>query len=124
MATAQARSRGQGGEVKTKILEWFAMGRIGASSKAMACKLAGFEGDNSHPVDPDDFNRCLLFLKTVPEAREHMDKISSLSESWRVLVKHWDEIESLFLREVGLNWSKGRSAPITYELMNKLLKRV
>jgi hypothetical protein len=110
--------------MKDKILKWFATGRVGCSSKAMACCFADIPvHDKSHPYDPDDLNRCLLLLKAVPEAREHMDKLKSLSETWSKLVDKWDEVEALFLDEVGLNWSKGSRAEKTYKLMRYIQGR-
>ncbi len=109
-------------DMRNKILNWFANGRVGASSKAMACCLIGAETDRSYPYDPDDFNRCLLFLKDVPEAREHMDSLRSMSVVWDVLIDKWEEIERSFLDEVGLNWHKSNRAPKTYELMDNILK--
>ena len=54
-------------KMKEKILNWFATGEVSASSKAMASCIAGVNGGNSHPYDPSDLNRCLLFLEAVPE---------------------------------------------------------
>ena len=107
--------------MKDKILNWFATGRVGASSKAMACCLIDAENDRSHPYDPDDFNRCLLFLHAVPEAREHLDKLRSMSKRWNDLVDNWDKIEKSFIDEVGFNWSKAQRAAKTYELMQSIL---
>lgn len=107
-------------KMKEKILSWFATGEVGASSKAMASCIAGVNGGNSHPSDPSDLNRCLLFLEAVPEARDHMDKLRSLSPTWAALVDRWEEVEASFLTEAGRDWSKARSAPKTYELMKAI----
>lgn len=111
--------------MKDKILEWLVNGHVGVSSKAMACAAAGIplERDpfGNHPYDPDDFNRCLLLIERVPEIKDHMDKIAGISEAWARLVENWDEIEKTFIEEVGLNWSKGRCASKTYELMKNVL---
>jgi len=106
--------------MKDKILEWFATGRVGASSKAMACAAADLPNDKSHPHDPDDLNRCLLLLEAVPEIRNCMSKIAGISDTWAKLVARWDEAEQSFLDEVGLNWTKARSAPKTYQLMKDI----
>lgn len=103
--------------MKDKILEWFGTGRVGASSRAMALCIAGAKGGKDHPYDPDDLNRCLLFLEAVPEAREHLGKLRKLSPTWAKLVDRWDEVEASFLDEVGRDWCKARSAPKTYDLM-------
>lgn len=103
-----------------KILEWFATGRVGASSKAMALAAVDVPNDKSHPYDPDDLNRCLLLLEAVPEIRNKMDKVAAMSDTWGKLVARWDEVEQCFLDEVGLNWSKARRATKTYELMKEI----
>lgn len=103
--------------MKDKILNWFGTGSVGASSRAMALCIAGVKGGNSHPSDPDDLNRCLLFLDAVPEARGHMDKLRKLSPIWGKLLDRWAEVEASFLDEVGRDWCKARSAPKTYALM-------
>ena len=109
-------------ETKDKVLAWFGAGRVGASSRAMALAVCGINGDADHPWDPDDLNRCLLFLEAVPEARSHMEKVASLSPTWGRLVARWDEIEAAFLSEVGRDWCKARSAPKTYALMKKIIE--
>jgi len=106
--------------MKDKILNWFGTGEVGSSSKAMALCFAGADGDDSHPHDPDDLNRCLMFLEAVPEARDQMDKLRELSPTWAKLVDSWAELEASFLNEVGLDWCKARSAPKTYALMKRI----
>lgn len=107
--------------MEKKILNWFATGRVGLSSKAMACCVLGIKNDNSHPYDPDDFNRCLLFLKAVPEVRGCFDEIAKMSNEWKALIENWEAIETMFLCEVDFDWLKNRHAPNTYDFMNKVL---
>lgn len=109
--------------MKDKIIAWLGNGDIGQSSRAMACCVAGIKGQKWHPYDPDDLNRCLLFLEAVPEARQHMGKLKELSPTWSDLVDRWDELESTFLDEVGLDWSKATVARKTYELMLSIRNR-
>ncbi|MCK5607578.1 hypothetical protein KAR91_37185 [Candidatus Pacearchaeota archaeon] len=112
------------GALRNNILKWFINGRVGTSSQAMAARIAGIEGrGKSHPCDPSDLNRCLLFLDAVPEARLHMDKLRTLSPTWDRLVERWKELESTFLEEVGLNWSHGDKASKTYALMEEIQDR-
>ena len=109
--------------MRDKILTWFANGRTGASSEAMAGCIAGIEGGRkSFPLDPADFNRCLLFLAAVPEARDHLDEVATISPVWGRLVARWDEIEKTFLDEAGLDWCKSFSAPETYRLMQEIIR--
>ena len=109
-------------ELKDKVLAWFGTGCVGESSKAMALAVCDAPGRKNHPHDPDDLNRCLLFLEAVPEARHYMGKIAALSPTWGRLVRRWDDIESSFLNEVGRNWCKALSAPDTYRLMRKIIE--
>jgi len=112
-------------ELKVKVLDWMAYGQVGISSKAMALASLNMEQErtwgDTHPHDPDDLNRCLLFLHHVPEARENLGKISEISNVWNALIKKWEDIEKCFLDEVGFNWSKGKSAPKTYNLMKSII---
>jgi len=108
-------------DIKSKVLNWLATGRVGSSSKAMAMAACGLRNDGSYPSDPDDLNRCLLLLEAVPEVREHFDKIAAVGVVWGRLVARWDEIEQSFLDEVGLNWSKAQSGGKTYYLMKEVI---
>lgn len=107
--------------MKDKILNWFATGQVGASSKAMALASVGMPNDGSYPWDPDDLNRCLLLLEDVPEIHKHMDKIAAINKTWGRLIARWQEIEQCFLDEAGFNWSKAKSAPKTYRLMQEII---
>lgn len=110
--------------MKNKILNWFATGEIGISSKAMASAIADIPLEDkwsNHPHDPDDLSRCLKFLAAVPEARQHLHKVAKLSKKWEKLIARWDEVEKSFIDEVGFDWCKGGSAKKTYDLMQKIL---
>lgn len=100
---------------------WLACGRRGTSSNTMFQTLTGVDAlqDNypSHPHDPDDLDRCLQLLADVPELRERLSQMSSVSPEWAALIANWRQIEESHLTEVGLGWTKARSAPKTYALM-------
>lgn len=108
--------------LKEKILDWMVTGETGISSKTIACHLAGLPRPqfSCHPLDPADFNRCLLLLKAVPELRPLLPRMSELSEVWASLVERWDEVEHSFVNEVGWNWSNGHRAQRTYDLMKRI----
>ena len=106
--------------MKDKILRWFGTGKVGASSRAMALAAVEMPNDGSHPLDPADFNRCLLLLEAVPEIRQRMDRVAAISKTWAKLVDHWAEVEKCFLDEVGLDWSNGQRATRTYNLMKDI----
>jgi hypothetical protein len=104
------------------LAEWLANGEKGASSLTMAMYL-GFgvmKDDACHPLDPADFDRCLRLLAAVPALREGLTRMADVSPEWAALVARWDEVERSHLGEVGLGWSKARSAPRTYELMKAI----
>lgn len=108
--------------LENKILNWFATGSTGESSKAMAFAAAGIQATNkSHPSDPSDFNRCLMLIKVAPEIKLQMNKVALLSDSWEKLVLHWPDLEQCFIEEAGLNWTKNSKAPKTYKMMKAII---
>lgn len=105
-------------ETMRKVLLWMANGRTGVSSKTIASYICtGEKVAGSTPLDPSDFNRCLMLIKAVPELKDHLHKMKTLDVKWVALVDNWDSLEECFINEVGENWSKGDSAPITYAAM-------
>lgn len=113
--------------LQDKTIQWLATGRVGLSSKQLAMWIAFGQRTDSgfgidHPHDPDDLDRCLKFLEVVPEARAELHRMSELSPVWKALVQHWDAIEQSHLDEVGLGWTKARSAPKTYKLMRSVIE--
>lgn len=113
--------------IQQDLGRWFASGERGVSSETMALWLGFREKNNkrwswgNHPHDPDDFDRCLKLLRDVPGLREILPRMAEVSPVWAALVKRWDEIERCHLDEVGLGWTKARSAPKTYDLMRSVI---
>lgn len=113
--------------LQTKTIKWLATGSTGSSSEAMAFWLAFGQKtcDNyAHPHDPDDLDRCLRLLDTVPELRQRLHHMSEVSPYWGALLNNWGAIERSHLEEVGLGWCKAHSAPKTYALMREVLDAV
>ncbi|MDA8647049.1 hypothetical protein N9M08_07010 [Porticoccaceae bacterium] len=108
------------------LLKWFSSGNICKSSRTLACASAGLEFKKvAHPKTPEDINRCLILLKTVPELRLPMQhKMPCLSESWAALTEQWDDIESIFLEEAGLGFIKSAYAPKTSALLREIHGRL
>lgn len=110
--------------MKDKILRWLASGQTGLSSKTMAFTALRIPQDKTwgvrHPLDPDDFNRCLMLVVQVPEIKDYFNEIAGLSASWKSIIENWDKIEKCFIDEVGFDWRKGRRAPKTYDLMKQI----
>ena len=113
-------------EEKKAVLKWLANGKTGVSSETLAfwATFGIKRDDRCHPLDPSDFNRCLNLLRAAPTLRLKLCKMSKISVKWARLVAHWDEIEKVFIEEVGVDWSKGRALPATktYDLMQQVIK--
>lgn len=106
--------------------EWLANGEVGLSSLAVVQRLTGVrmtanghrpEGCECVPHDPDDLRRILLMLDAVPAARAYLNLMRDVSEDWRGLIDHWNEIEDQYHREA----PTGR-APKTLAMMRALRK--
>lgn len=108
-------------QMTENVMLWMLNGKVGASSKAMAAHLCGQACDGSYPHDPDDLNRCLLFLEAVPEARSELPRMATLNKTWAALVARWDEIEAAFLEEAGRDCCRATRAPNTYRLMREVI---
>jgi hypothetical protein len=108
--------------------KWLASGERGISSNTMFTVMTGvdatWDGDRSHPHDPDDLDRCLALLHDVPELRAKLPLMAASSPAWAALIANWEKIEASHLNEVGLGWTKGGSAPETYKLMRAVLDNV
>lgn len=107
------------------LIAWFCSDGVGVSSREIvqaAKDISGSDGLWNYPNDPADFGRCARLLKLVPSLREPAFKRLSEDGSpvWKALISRWDEIEATMEKEAGIDWSKGSSAPDTYELMIRI----
>lgn len=103
------------------VLKWMSEGDIGASSMTMAfavCEIP--HSRHTSPWDVGDFHRCLLLLDAVPAARDRLHLLRGVSPEWAGLVDRWDELESTFLEEAGLGWTKAGRAPRTARMMEEI----
>jgi hypothetical protein len=110
-------------ETQKAIIAWLANGHTGVSSETMAFWI-GFgvrKEDDGYPHDPADFNRCVVLLAAAPGLRRRLNKMKPISKAWARLVTHWAEVEAVLLEEVGVDWSKGKTAPRTYAVMKAVL---
>lgn len=110
------------------ITEWLANGERGMSSNAMCTIIHGIEcrAEHSrdtydHPFDPADLRRCLLFCEKTNVAVEDVRKMAVTSKAWAALVKHWEPLVAMFMREADRfcgGW-RGKSwrCPETYKFM-------
>ena len=89
---------------------WLRDGRVGSSSYALCVGITGVTDpareepvDSDIPWDAGDFERCAMFFKAVPEAREHLDKMLERGPYWAAVVPRWGEPENY--RQYGENAS-------------------
>lgn len=83
----------------SKVVHWLFTGRVGLSSKAMACVALGVETFpvlDDHPHDSGDFERCLALLDAAPEVRDSFHEIAKLSATWAWFIANWSELEALY----------------------------
>ncbi len=109
-------------------VEWLLNGRTGTSSMTMCAlifpdlvhpKLDELrEYGYAHPYDSSDFNRCVEFLKAVPDARNHLGVVGKQSKEWAGLIKNWDRLEASLLEEK--EQSEGRT-PKTYNAIKEII---
>lgn len=107
------------------LLDWLASGRRGVSSNSIVQHLTGVQAVGDWyidiPHDPADLDRCLKLLDAVPLLRPLLPRMATASPMWAALIERWAEIEASHLDEVGLGWTKARSAPKTYALMRSVI---
>jgi len=108
--------------MKDKVLKWLLNGRVGLSSKAMAAHLCGFPCEGDYPIDPDDFNRCVMFLDAVPEARALLPKMAEVNRYWAALVLPTPR-SAAALRDEQIRPGVFYSAPKTYKLMTEIINK-
>lgn len=103
-----------------KILYWLFNGHTGVSSKSLAAEYLGIEKEECCPPrDPADLGRCLLLIELVPDVRQCVDRLAEKNDAWKKAAKCWDEAAAMMDSEVGIDWSKGRYAPKTFEIMKE-----
>lgn len=103
--------------IEKKANFWLTNGEHGMSSMAMCRALMDNPISKSHPYDPDDFRRCYLLLKTVPEWKLELHKVAALSPEWSNLVNIWDTLTALLEEQF-----KTKKANGMYELMQECIK--
>lgn len=106
-----------------KVAEWFVSGDTGISSKSIAAVMCGANVqkiEDYPPADPSDLGRCLRLLEKFPEWKPRMHEMAAVSKRWAHVLPHWDNAAAIMADEVGIDWSKGRKAPRTYEFMKSV----
>lgn len=59
----------------------------------------------AHPHDPADFKRCYGLLKLIPEWKERLPEMKTVSRQWSNLVDHWDELTKMFEENEKTSWT-------------------
>lgn len=91
----------------------------GLSSHAIAQAFGHCDnGGIDHPHDPGDLLRCVNYISEAGiEVQCFRERMSVVSDEWRVLVRNWDELTSMLEKEHPSGW-----APETYKRMKHYLR--
>ena len=98
------------------VLEWFANGEVGQSSKSIALFLSGIRQTKrwgvNVPYDVADLRRCMLMLDAIPGFHDRMPEMREASAEWAKMVEYWPQIVSEYRSEEGLS-----NRPKTYQVL-------
>lgn len=103
-----------------EVFKWMAGNDTGMSSKAIALHMTTGDCDGSYPFDPADLGRCLRLLERFPDWKPRIVEMSVYGAVWSAYTERWSEIAKCMADEVGIDWSKGRKAIQTYDLMQEI----
>ena len=105
--------------MQDKMQWWIANGEQGVSSKTMYSVLSGHSIMSSHsyntPSDPDDFRRCYLLLKAIPEFVDMLPNMKSV-RGWSALVDNWDRLTEMLEEQMKTKEDNGM-----YDFMQSLI---
>ena len=113
-------------------VRWLVYGEQGISSEAMFHWLVlGHRPQHNYPRpqhnyprDPDDFRRCEMLLRVIPELREQLPLMAEIDAVWAGLVERWDEIADLLEQECPGVYDSHvvGHAPRCYDLMSEIIR--
>ena len=100
---------------------WLEHGERGMSSETIFATITRrpiLRHGPSIPYDQDDFKRCYLLLKAIPEWKEKLFMLKKLSPAWVKLVDNWDKLTEMleFMMQNG-----GSDNGKMYEFMEELI---
>lgn len=106
-------------QIPKEALSWLEYGQRGVSSETIFGAITGIWLDDLRypPSDPDDFNRCSMLIKAVPEWKEKLHLVAKLSKEWEIVVQNWDKLEKLLEEHKAL---KGNDNYKMYRFMKSL----
>jgi len=102
--------------------EWIVGDDTGISSKTIWAVMMNSVPENPNPYrfdvpkDPSDFGRCYRLLIWFPEWRERLGEVAEKFPAWGPLVRKWDRMTELYLRDL----KTGKSSEL-YDLMRVLV---
>jgi hypothetical protein len=103
---------------RERILWWIKEGEQGMSSKALCrlltpdwpmewnerLKINGFVP----PLDPDDFRRCYLLIKAVPELKKNFHLLRLVDPPhWANIVDNWDQLCAMLKEQMATGKPNG-----------------
>lgn len=84
-----------------KISWWILHGDKEFSSNTMLFRFMGRPLPTlSAPTLPDDFRRCHMLLRAIPEFRDRLNELRDISPKWDVLVDNWDKLTRMLEAEM------------------------
>jgi hypothetical protein len=103
--------------IREEVLNWFATGNTGMSSKAIALNIAGIETEH-HPTpsDPSDFRRCIDMVKACPSI-QNLTPLVENAPHYAPFTREWNNMIDLY--ETEFKEDTGR-APLLYKFMKRL----
>ena len=112
--------------INDRLLEWYATGETGVSSKVIARTTAGIMlgngKDSRTPMDAGDLRRCVLLLRAVPEGYERgVLVLATKHRGWQSLATRWPKLEETLVSELGQDLSRRTPATRTCRLLKSLL---
>lgn len=98
---------------------WWSDGERGMSSETIYSVMTheGMPVGRSHPHDPDDFRRCYLLLKLIPEWRERIADMKQVSKAWANLADNWGALTGM-LEEM----MAGKKSSAMHDFMQTLIQ--
>ncbi len=112
----------QSKNIEQKAMWWIQNGHVGMSSKTMWLHFMGQKIDRpNHPYDPDDFSRCYKLLEAVPEWKERILELSTLSTAWKNLAENWAKLTEMYEQNTKEEWKNSKKIGM-FDFMQTLIE--
>ena len=112
-------------KVIRQLLNWYMNGETGLSSQTMARVMLDdtTEAKQNYPHDGRDLRRCILLLRTIPEALSAIDVLEQTDVHWQELAADWTLLTKSLAQELGPNLDKESDTPQTDIMIQNALTR-